>query len=409
MDINELAGLDAEALRQRYAQSILLEDKTEHIGRKNRVVGWQRDIIKRLITLGSDTDQELLLLLHHPSEIVRRSAAFDIRPFDRKLFISLIDDLARAGGAIGDQVRRDMEFIEMQEKLGSQPATPEPAPDPDWQRIVNWQKTNSPPAAMSQGQFKDWVSTEFSPQRARQLLALTRPAIGLWPQRQAPSASPLATRTDGQCWAPPDWQWPMCEEEPLYFLAQIYCPALAGLPGAELLPREGLLTFFGDFDAISGCFPPGEPEQSAVYHWPEESLVPAVPPLPLDMFPDDRAETAMVFRPFIDLPHPFAAIIKALRLDEGEKQRYWSLWDALRQHGVPKDALSYCDIQSKILGWPDLVQNDFHLPQAGASSYLQLVQLPARMGPGGSLYFFIRDADLAGRHFDRCIMEEQNT
>jgi hypothetical protein len=37
------------------------------------------------------------------------------------------------------------------------------------------------------------------------------------------------------------------------------------------------------------------------------------------------------------------------------------------------------------------------------------VQLPARLGPGGSLYFFIRDDDLAARRFDRCALTEQNT
>ena len=33
----------------------------------------------------------------------------------------------------------------------------------------------------------------------------------------------------------------------MFFLAQIHCPDLKGLPGAELLPETGLLSFFGDF------------------------------------------------------------------------------------------------------------------------------------------------------------------
>ena len=111
----------------------------------------------------------------------------------------------------------------------------------------------------------------------------------------------------------------------------------------------------------------------------------------------------------IDLPDPSSDIVGKLKLSDAEKESYWSLRKTLREHGIPQNVVNYCDLDSKILGWPNLVQQDFFAPHGGGDAYRQLVQLPARLGPGGSLYFFIRDTDLAARRFDKCILEEQST
>jgi hypothetical protein len=136
-------------------------------------------------------------------------------------------------------------------------------------------------------------------------------------------------------------------------------------------------------------------------------LVPTQPPLPLDT--RESSATPIVFRPFIDLPDVSSAIVEALALSGEEQEQYSNLRDALRRHGVPEDVAPHCDFTDKLLGWPDLVQLDFDFPQAGAGAYRLLAQLPARLGPGGSLYFFIRDADLAQCRFDRAILDEQST
>jgi hypothetical protein len=398
----DLAKLDAETLRQRYAETVLLHARTHHVGRANRIDGQIREIGERLVALGGTSERELLPLLKHRSGNVRRSAAYAVRPFDRSLFLSTMEGLVRAGGAIGRKAQSDLEFEAM-------PREPMPAPDPNWLRIINWQEDNPPPPAMTRSQFEDRVRTAFAPDRARQLLALTRPAIGLWPRRNAGSDTFLGSRHCGDAWAPPGWQWPIYEEEPMYFLGQIYCPDLIGLPGAELLPAEGLLTFFGDFDAIAGCDTAGSVEQGAVYHWPAENLIRAEPPQPLG-HPREQKATPLAFRPFIDLPHPGSTIVDTLGLDDAEQEIYWSLWQAVREDGIPEDVVGRCDLASKLLGWPDLVQNDFcPAPQSGRKPHRLLAQLPARLGPGGSLYFFIDEADLARRRFDRCILEEQST
>src|SRR5215472_9829356 len=270
---DDLAGLDPESLRQRYVEMVLLHERTLHVGRANRILGWIADIGKELVARGGMSERELLPLLNHPSAQVRRSAADDIKPFNRDLFLSVMEDLVRAGGAVGRKAGFDLESMKRREENEAKPPTPRSPPDPNWLRIVNWQKDNPPPPAMRREQFEDRVSAQFSPTRAKQVLALSRPAIGLWPQRQAASDQPLASRHGGDVWAPPGWRWPIFEEEPMYFLAQINCAELAGLIGAEPLPRDGLLTFFGDFDAISGCEGAGSVEQGAVYHWPLEGLV----------------------------------------------------------------------------------------------------------------------------------------
>jgi len=407
--LTELAKLDAETLRHRYAETVLLHERTAHVGRANRIFGQIRHITERLVALGGASEHELLPLLSHVSAKVRHSAAFAVKPFNPKLFYSVMEELVRAGGMAGREAQSSLEAIKLREKYEARPAEPMPAPDPDRLRTINWQDDNSPPPAMTRGRFEDRVLTEFAPARARQLLTLARPAIGLWPQRSAGSDTVIGSRHCGDLWAPSGWQWPIYEEEPMYFLGQINCSDLSGLPGAKLLPVDGLLTFFGDFDAIAGCDAAGTVEQGAVYHWPAENLIWTEPPLPLD-HPEEQVATPLVFRSFIDLPHPGSTIVGKLRLDDAETRFYASLWRALRTDGIPEDAVYHCDLDSKLLGWPDLVQHDFlPAPQTGENPHRLLAQLPARLGPGGSLYFFIDETDLARGRFDRCILEEQNT
>ena len=408
MDNSDLIGLDAEALRNKYVEMVLLHEKTLHIGQKNRVFGWKHEIGKRLIAIGAESAREAMPLLEHPSEAVRFAAAYLIKPFNRELFINLLEGLAGHRTEIGRDARFALSWLKSEEERASQPSSPAPAPDPNWLRIVHWQENNPPPAAMSRAHFEDRVLTEFSASRAPQILALTRPAIGLWPQHEAFPVSPLSSRHGGDLWAPPDFEWPICDEEPLYFLGQIHCPDLAGLPGADQLPPDGMLTFFGDFDVISGCGPGGDAEQGAVYHWSMEGLVLTEPPLPLDK--GESSAIPIVFRPFPDLPDRGATIVKDLALSAEERELYDNLRNDVRRHGIPEDVAGYCDYSDKLLGWPDLVQNDdFDLPDRNRHGYRLLAQLPARMGPGGSIYFFVTDADLIQRRFNRCIINEQNT
>src|SRR5579864_5999555 len=128
---NDLAGLDAEALRQRYAEMILLHEKTGHVGRQNRIFGWCDEIGKRLVALGDASERELLPLLDHFSPAVRRSAAFDIRPFNRELFVATLEPLTRTGCWIGRKPHSDLKFMRSRKARAAEPQQPMPAPDPN--------------------------------------------------------------------------------------------------------------------------------------------------------------------------------------------------------------------------------------------------------------------------------------
>jgi uncharacterized protein YwqG len=83
-------------------------------------------------------------------------------------------------------------------------------------------------------------------------------------------------------------------------------------------------------------------------------------------------------------------------------------------HGIPEDVRGHYGL-SKLLSWPHLVQQ-YDLDTAGDGLRL-LLQLDdysngddsEGWGPGGSLYFLIRDEALRERRFDRCEFEIQFT
>jgi uncharacterized protein YwqG len=190
---------------------------------------------------------------------------------------------------------------------------------------------------------------------------------------------------------------------------------LQGLPAAEKLPPSGLLAFFADHDAVNGCTSAYE-GAFAVYYWTDlDRLVPAKPLVKLqEIFP----LCALAFRPMIELPDPSARVIKGLRRSDDDEWAYHDLQEAIRNHGVPEpswDRISY----AKLFGWPDWVQYESEQMAEldklhGLNLLLQLDAYTdgnkwAEWGGGGSLYFLIRDADLAARRFDRCEFEMQGT
>jgi uncharacterized protein YwqG len=243
------------------------------------------------------------------------------------------------------------------------------------------------------------------------LVDFALPAIGLWPQRSDPDIPVAASRLGGTPLAPPDWQWPTVEDEPLLFVGQINCAELRGLPGAELLPSSGLLAFFGDFDAVMASLS----ETIAVYHWTEmDGLVPATAPIePSMVFPS----CVLAMRPLLDLPHPFSRIVRELNLNKGQASRYFDEWEAVRHHGIPDGAEPHCSF-SKLLGWPALLQNDLgHFAYEWEKDPRLLLQVDGysngeewhEWGLSGSLYFVLPERDLRERRYDRCELEFQIT
>ena len=343
---DDLSTLGLIELEQAYVESVQAAEATEHVGRKNRLARHRWKIAQELEARGEDR-AVFRRLAGHSDESVRAAATGYLNWLDKPR---------------SEPVRR-------------RPLRPE----------ILWQCDHPAPAALAREEIAERLRQSL-PEFCDALMDLALPAIGLWPQRRADIAA-TATRFGGTPSAPPDWQWPIAEEEPLLFVGQINCAELRGLPGAEVLPSAGLLAFFGDHDAVTGCCPF---DAGGVYFWPDvDRLARAKASIdPLEVFPS----CALVPRPMLDLPHPFSRAVGDLDLNEDQRQCYFDVWQDVLNHSIPPDCAAYAKF-SKLLGWPNLVQSDLERFDVGddarlllqVNSYCNGEQLHG-WGPGGSLF-----------------------
>jgi len=367
---DELSTLNVTQLAQAYVESVEAAEATEHVGRKNRFARRRAKIVEELKARGQ-AHSVLKRLAGHSDDRVREWATGNLTWLDKQS-----SETVSKG-----QVRRPQ---------------------------ILWQCDNSPPRALTRDEIAERLSQSI-PEFCDRLMGLTLPAIGLWPVRRTeiPAA---ASRLGGTPLAPVDWQWPIVEDEPLLFVGQINCAELRGLPGAALLPSSGLLAFFGDYDAVLGCSP--FDDRGVYFWWEVNGLVPAKAPIePLEVFPS----CALTPRPILDLPHPFSRTVSELRMGKEQQGSYADArWD-IRYHGIPPDCVGYSGF-SKLLGWPDLVQNDLSRFQS-EHDWRLLLQVDSycngddlhSWGPGGSLYYLLPEQDLRAGIFARCELEGQFT
>jgi uncharacterized protein YwqG len=411
----DLSALTDAELVQLFVDTVKFRSTITHVGRRNRLV----DHIGRISDALESRDHALKSLrdlLGHPDREVRYSAACRFQKIDGAVFKQILSDLAEGDDDVafeaGFVLRQDADDEDAQNDVTS---TSDAAPPPDDELSYEWQCDHPPPAAMTLAQIRRRLARTMSATFAGRVQSLTRPAVGLWPQRPRGELPVTASRLGGIPRAPPGWSWPLCETEPMFFLGQINCAEVRGIPGAEALPPSGLLAFFGDHDAVNGCTPPSE-KAFAVFHWDDPSrLVPASPPIELQtVYP----LCGLVFRPLIDLPDEFSNVIESLEWGEGDRDAYFELMEAMRERGRPED-VEGCWSLSKLFGWPHLVQNDLEEmgDPGGPNGMRLLLQLDdysngtesAEWGGSGSLYFLISDADLRERRFDRCKFEMQDS
>jgi uncharacterized protein YwqG len=372
---DDFSNLSMAELEQAYASNIQAAEATEHVGRKNRLAGRNSKIFREL--RARDQAREVF-------ERLAKHSDMDVRRWAQ----SNVDWLNRPPQAAPPALQAERRLLPQ----------------------LQWQCDHPPPAAMTRDEMAGLLQRAVPTFRDR-LMALCLPAIGLWPQRRA-EVVPTATRFGGMPLAPPGWQWPMHEKEaePLLFVGQINCAELSGLPGAEQLPGSGLLSFFGDHDAVTGCFPF---DSHCVFYWRHvERLVPAkVHPDPITVFP----VCALVPRPILDMPYPDSDAVGEFDLNKQQRRSYFDVWQEIRNYGIPRDCASYASF-SKLLGWPALVQNELQMfDSRGAERLLLQVdhywngETAHYWGPGGSLFYVIPAADLRARVFAHCELEGQFT
>ncbi len=366
---NDLKTFSETQLMQAFVDNARAYEAVEHIGRKNRLIGIRFQIVEELKARG-DARSNLERLKKHSDPEVRASAG------------SYLDWL--------DKPR------------------PEPAPRRPLRAEVLWQCDHPPPPTLTRAEITEYLRRHL-PEAPNRLTDLLLRAIGLWPQRRGEIAV-TASRFGGTPLAPPGWQWPVADEEPRLFVGQINCAEFCGLPGAEALPPSGLLAFFGDHDAVTGCFPF---DADCVFYWPDvDRLVAAAPAIePLEVFPS----CAIVPRPCLDLPHPLSGAVGRLGLTKQTWRSYFDAWIEVHDHAIPRECVPYAKC-SKLFGWPDLVQSDLQQLGSGDDARL-LLQVEDYCngeelhvwGPGGSLYYSLSERDLRAGLYEKCEFEGQFT
>lgn len=401
-----MSGLETQSdseLVQAWIDNVREHDAIEHVGAANRHFGERMKIVDELMARSDGRLNLMLPLLEHSDLDVRYTAAFLFREADPTVFRKTLAGLSTMGGKVAADAARMLAAPPLAKSV-PQPPIPEDHP-------LFWAARNPPAPSMPRDEVERRLSSLF-PAEHKKLLSLLTPAIGLWPQPAEASAPIAGSRLGGMPYAPPGWTWPVEEGEPMLFIGQINCADVRHLPGADVLPSDGVLAFFGDHDAVQGCtFAMG----GAVFHWPETSeWTPAVPPLEiLTVFP--RAE--LLFRPTLEMPDPKSEALASVLKDNGQREVYREFHAALQSYGMP-DGYEYTVDFGSMLGWPRLVQHAelelFDVDPEDARVLLQIGSYTngrefGDWGPGGSIYFVTSNSALAERDWESCELTGQFT
>jgi len=189
-----------------------------------------------------------------------------------------------------------------------------------------------------------------------QLIALLRPAIALSATRADDALIPLgASKFGGAPDVPTGFEWPMWNEKPLGFLAQINLEEVAPLDVENQLPESGLLSFFYDFED----WPYGEREDEGswkVLHV-ESALERAI--ISEDFGKVAPIKTASIaFDVLPDVPkHPY--YINGEQLEDWPQEEKYSWWAFVKM--LPPLSLHL------MLGYPTPVQDDARLEAANTT------------------------------------------
>lgn len=242
------------------------------------------------------------------------------------------------------------------------------------------------------------------------------------------------TRFGGVPDTPKDFCWPTFETStffdnevkprPLTFLAQFNCAELTSLDKEGLLPKEGLLSFFYEMGSQRAGYAPKDAGCARVFWFKDiEDLSPAVVP--------DALEEYYRFPMFHILAKSEDSLPGFEDFSLG-RDGIAALWDEFDFEEKETD-----ENVSKLLGWPDVIQNCMtvecelvscghylgngwdHIPRQDIQSAEQnslndwrlLLQLDTvtsdnedfelTFGISGRIYFYIRKEDLVACNFDR--------
>jgi uncharacterized protein YwqG len=253
------------------------------------------------------------------------------------------------------------------------------------------------------------------------LLNLVEPSVRLETRVVAEDEIPVgSSKLGGSPDLPAGFRWPAFGDQPLSFVAQVNLAEVHRLPGAEVLPGSGLLSFFYDSEQSIWGFDPQDRAGWTVKYWPviEELRRTRLP----DGLPEHGRYSAcrLVPRSQVTFAPWESADIEALALTHDEMFAYSEAVPEPKEDGAIH----------RLLGHPDPIQGDMQLeaqlashglycgddtgyddPRAEqlrrtATEWRLLLQIDSEDAAGmmwgdlGRLYYWIRRADLARRRFD---------
>ena len=234
------------------------------------------------------------------------------------------------------------------------------------------------------------------------LQSLAQNSIVLDISEELEDYAPCSTHFGGRPDVPADFAWPRyqgkgynyeCPERPLTFLAQFNCADFAAMDSDHLLPDYGLLSFFYEMDSEPWGFSPEDKGGLKVY-WFEDlsTLVQAE-------FPEETDDEA------------FESVREELGLEESEESSKLLGWPDIIQNSMYKD----CELVTRgyYLGNPEgyakITPEDKEASKAAIDQWQMIFQLDSTVetddfelmfGDCGRLYVFVRKEDLVARNFE---------
>ena len=403
----DVSALSVDELLHQFVHYVQLSATTDHIGRKNRLAEQKERILEALKARSEGTLRPLLGLRAHPDPAVQLAATILCKSLDPDTYEKVVKRFASGWGPLREKARNSL-FLD--EWFKEHPWSP-PKPVQFTEEFF-WQTGSAVPTGIARAELENRVRGAFSGPLAATILERIRPAIGVWPRRPDPEIPHSWSRLGGLPSVPAEWEWPMSEQEPLLFIGQINCAELRKFGNTASLPRDGVISFFADHDATTGC----GSDVAAVFYWlADEQLERA--PEPVDDF-RQLPNCGLAFYETFALPDPTSDQILELKLDSAQREAYAEVRDAARTYGVSNSRFTSF-YTSKLFGWPELVQRDLECLWSlnGESRSRLLLQVgwyengseSECWGPGGILYYMISDRDLAERRFDRAWFEMQCT
>lgn len=286
-------------------------------------------------------------------------------------------------------------------------------------------------APVSREQAAEVIASSPFAHHAKLLEPMLRSAVGLDPVPTSMDQLPLgASRFAGSPDLPPGFEWPMMDDAPQTFLAQINLADTAALDDSGLLPKSGWLYFFYEVEEGPWGFDPNDKKGFTVHYHEGD-----VDSLVRTEQPGDISPTAGEFnccrvdvRSGWTMPDPSDDRFKPLPVDRHDDLEFDQYAEMLEQiTGFNIDG----DKNHHMLGYPQIIQGDMRIDcqlvtngiycgdasgyrdprveslKEGVNDWRLLMQIDTDEGrPGwmwgdcGRIYFWIRESDLREKNFD---------